>query len=569
MYVAFGWCGGPGFRHASTLRDAFGYRDRYDFRHAPNFPNTFGFPDAAFRFRDTPNFRDASNLRGTCGVGGVPDGRGAPGIEHCALPAAGGLHRRADLSDAVHADDRHVQGSDAGGYRTAGTWRLAQPDEAGNRGKWWVIYGDRELDTLEDELTRANQDLKIAEARFREARAMIGFQRADEFPTISVGVNTSSVEDSSHQPFFLIPNPQPEGDLQLPFDLSYEIDLWGRVRRTVSAAREEAQATAGDLATASLSLHAELALDYIELRSADAQQRLLNDTVTDFTNALRLTQNRLSGGDAPASDVAQAQAQLDMTRVHTTDIGVMRAQFEHAIATLIGQPPAAFSLPPAPLDLQPPEVPPGVPSELLQRRPDIAATERRVAEANDRVGIAQAAYYPSLNLNAMSGFEGTNGANWFGWPSLFWAVGTSMTQELFDGGRLHAQSQIARASYDAAVASYRQATLTAFQQVEDNLAALRILRDEAQQQHEAVASADNALRIFTNRYLGGEDAYLQVITAQTAALANQRNDVDIQRRRMEASVLLVKALGGGWNVTDLPQLTQRGIPPGSVVPLAR
>ncbi|MDR3537497.1 MAG: efflux transporter outer membrane subunit [Acetobacteraceae bacterium] len=454
-------------------------------------------------------------------------------------------------------------------YRTAGTWRPARPDDALNRGKWWEIYGDQELDSLEDQLTGANQNLKIAEARFREARAMIGYQRASEFPTISVGVNTTSLQNSNHQPYFLIPNPPPEGELQLPFDLSYEIDLWGRIRRTVSAAREEAQATAGDLATVSLSLHAELALDYIELRSADAQRRLLNDTVTDYTNALRLTQNRLAGGDAPESDVAQAQTQLDMTRVQATDIGVMRAQYEHAIATLVGEPPAAFSLSPAPLDLQPPVVPPGVPSELLQRRPDIAATERRVAEANDQIGIAQAAYYPSLNLNAVSGFEGTSGATWFGWPSLFWAVGTSMTQELFDGGRLHAQSQIARASYDAAVASYRQTTLTAFQQVEDNLAALRILGDEAQQQHEAVASADNALRIFTNRYLGGEDAYLQVITAQTAALANQRNDVDIQRRRMEACVLLVKALGGGWNSADLPQLTQRGIPPGSIVPLGQ
>jgi NodT family efflux transporter outer membrane factor (OMF) lipoprotein len=267
--------------------------------------------------------------------------------------------------------------------------------------------------------------------------------------------------------------------------------------------------------------------------------------------------------------VAQAQTQLDMTRVQSTDIGVMRAQYEHAIATLIGKPPAAFGLPPSPLDLQPPPVPAGVPSELLQRRPDIAAAERRVAEANDQVGIALAAYYPSLNLSALSGFEGTNGATWFGWPSLFWAVGTSLTQPLFDGGRIHAQSQIARANYDAVVATYRQTALTAFQQVEDNLAALRILADEAQQQHEAVDAANNSLRIFTNRYVGGEDAYLLVITAQTAALANERNDVDILRRRMEASVLLVKALGGDWKASSLPKLTQHGLPPGAVVPLGQ
>jgi NodT family efflux transporter outer membrane factor (OMF) lipoprotein len=454
-------------------------------------------------------------------------------------------------------------------YKTAGTWRPAQPSDGIGRGPWWQIFGDPQLNTLEDELTVSNQNLKIEEARFRQARALIGYQRAAEFPTISVSGTTSSLQDSSNQPYFLIQNPAPEGELQLAFDLNYEIDLWGRIRRTVAAAREEAQATDADLETVNLSLHAELALDYIELRSADAQQRLLNDTVKDYTDALRLTRNRLAGGEAPESDVAQAQTQLDATRVQDTDIGVMRAQYEHAIATLIGKPPAAFSLPPSPLDLQPPSIPPGIPSELLQRRPDIAAAERRVAEANEQIGIAKAAYYPSLNFSALSGFLGTSAATWFGWPSLFWAVGTSLTQELFDGGRRHAQSEIARAGYDAAVASYRQTTLTTFQQVEDNLAALRILRDEAQQQREAVDAADNSLRIFTNRYVGGEDAYLQVITAQTAALMNQRNDVDILRRRMEASIRLVKALGGGWDVSTLPKLTERGFPRGAIVPLGQ
>jgi NodT family efflux transporter outer membrane factor (OMF) lipoprotein len=252
--------------------------------------------------------------------------------------------------------------------------------------------------------------------------------------------------------------------------------------------------------------------------------------------------------------------------VQDTDIGVMRAQYEHAVAVLIGEPPAAFSLPPSPLDLHPPSVPPGIPSELLQRRPDIAAAERRVAEANEQIGIAKAAYYPSLTFSAESGFEGTSGATLFGWPSLFWAVGTSVAQELFDGGRRNAQSEEARAAYDASVATYRQTALTAFQQVEDNLAALRILQDEAQQQREAVASSENSLRVFTNLYLGGEDPYLDVIDAQTTALMNERNDVDILRRSMEADILLVKALGGGWNVTDLPKLASSGIPRGAFVP---
>jgi NodT family efflux transporter outer membrane factor (OMF) lipoprotein len=454
-------------------------------------------------------------------------------------------------------------------YKTAGTWRPAVPSDHIDRGKWWEILGDPVLDKLEDELTVSNQNLKQVEAQFREARAMIRYQRAAEFPTISTGVDAASVQSSSHQPYFVLPNPQALGQLRLHFDLDYEVDLWGRIRRSVEAAREEAQATAADLATASLSLHSELALDYIEVRAADAQQRLLDDTVKAYEYALRLTQNRSSGGYAPESDVLQAQTQLDTTRVQATDIGVLRAQYEHAIAVLMGQPPASFTLPPAPLDLQPPGVPVGIPSELLQRRPDIAAAERRVAEANEQIGIADAAFYPSLDLNAASGFLGTNTVNWFGWPSLFWAVGTSITQPLFDGGRIRAQSDQARAGYDANVANYRQTTLTAFQQVEDNLSALRILNQESKQQHAAVVSSGNSLRTFTNRYVGGEDTYLNVITAQTTALQNQRNDVDIQRRRMEADILLVKALGGGWDVAELPKLEEKGFPRGAVVPFGQ
>jgi NodT family efflux transporter outer membrane factor (OMF) lipoprotein len=454
-------------------------------------------------------------------------------------------------------------------YRTAGTWQPARPDDQMSRGKWWEIFGDQELDKLEDELTVANQTLKESDARFREARAMIRYQRASEFPAISVAPSAATVQDSSHQPYFLIPNPQPQGDLELPFDLNYEIDVWGQIRRMVAAARKEAQATAADLATVSLSLHAELALDYIELRSADSQQHLLDDTVKAYADAVRLTQNRQVGGYAPISDVEQAQTQLDTTLVQDTDIGVMRAQYEHAIAVLIGRPPAAFSLPPEPLDLQPPRIPPGIPSALLQRRPDIAAAERRVAEANEQIGVAQAAFYPAVNLSALSGFEGTNGANWFGWPSLFWAVGTSLTQPLFDGGRIRAQSDATRAAYDGYVATYRQTTLTAFQEVEDNLSALRILDTEAQQQNQAVQAASRSLRTFTNRYVGGEDAYLLVITAQTALLSNQRNDVDIERRRMEADIRLVKALGGGWDVGELPALKTEGFPRGAIVPLVQ
>jgi NodT family efflux transporter outer membrane factor (OMF) lipoprotein len=333
------------------------------------------------------------------------------------------------------------------------------------------------------------------------------------------------------------------------------VDVWGRVRRTVSAAREEAQATAGDLQTVNLSLHADLALDYFELRSADAQKQLLDDTVKAYADALQLTINRFEGGAAPKSDVAQAQTQLEAARVQQTDIAVQRARLEHAIAVLIGKPPAAFSLQPMASKFQPPDMSVGLPSQLLERRPDIAAAERRVAEANDQIGIARAAFFPRIVLSATGGFEGDSVTNWFNWPSRFWAVGPSLAQTIFDGGRRRATSQAALANYDATVAGYRQAALTAFQEVEDNLVTLRILDQEAKQQAEATASAQESLQIFTNRYIGGADPYLQVITAQTAALQNQRNDVEILRRRMDASVLLIKALGGGWNVSELPTVS--------------
>jgi NodT family efflux transporter outer membrane factor (OMF) lipoprotein len=341
--------------------------------------------------------------------------------------------------------------------------------------------------------------------------------------------------------------------LLLSLDMSYEIDLWGRVRRTVAAAQHEAQATAADLETAQLSLQAELAMDYFELRAADAQQQLLDETVKAFEAALQLTTNRFQGGAAPKSDVAQAQTQLDTTRAQATDVMVQRAQLEHAIATLIGNPPAAFRLSPRPLDTRPPDIPAGIPSQLLERRPDIAAAERRVAEANEQIGIAKAAYFPAATLNASVGFEGSSFGNVLNASSLLWSVGASLTQTIFDGGRRGATSDAARAAYDATVAGYRQTTLTAFQQVEGNLAALRILEQEAQQQRRAVESAQLSLQLFTNRYRGGVDNYLQVITAQTATLANQRTEIDILRRRMDASVLLVKGLGGGWDVAQLPK----------------
>jgi NodT family efflux transporter outer membrane factor (OMF) lipoprotein len=438
-------------------------------------------------------------------------------------------------------------------FKESDQWQPARPGDQTSRGNWWEIFGDTELNKLEEQISGSNQNLKVAEARFRQARAAIRFNRAWQFPTISTAPSASYVKSSDFSPNFPSKIQQSsKGDFVLPFDLSYELDLWGRVRRSVAAAREEAQATAADYETAKLSLEAELALDYFELRSADAQKQLLDDTVKAYTDNLQLTRNRFKGGVAPKADVAQAQTQLDTTRVQDTDVTVQRAQFEHAIAILIGKPPAEFSLAAAPLNYQPPSTPIGLPSELLQRRPDIAGAERRVAEANQQIGIARAAYFPTVTLGGTAGFAGSQGSNWFAWPSGFWAVGPALAQTLFDAGRRRATSESARANYDAAVATYRQTSLTAFQEVEDNVAALRILENETEQQQQAVGSSQESLQLFTNRYKGGVDTYLQVITAQTIELANERNAIDILRRRLDASVLLIKALGGGWNASNLP-----------------
>jgi NodT family efflux transporter outer membrane factor (OMF) lipoprotein len=420
------------------------------------------------------------------------------------------------------------------------------------------MYQDPQLNALEAQEDSASQTLKAAEANFRAARTAIGYARANEAPTIGASPSVGTVRESANQPYFLtsLAN-NGSGQFALPLDLNYEIDLWGRIRRGVTSAKEQAQASAADLETVRLSLHAELAIDYFDLRSDDGQEKLLDDTIKAYEFALQLTQERFNGGVAQQSDVTQAETQLDQARVQRSDVEVQRAQYEHAIAVLIGKPPAALTIPPNPINLNPPQTPaiPGLlPSELLERRPDIAAQERRMASANEQIGIAKAAYYPTLSLSAIVGMEGTSALNWFTWPSRFWAVGPTMSETLFDGGRRHAVTDRARAGYDLTVANYRQTTLQGFQQVEDNLAALRILKTESEQQHHATTAALQSLQTFQERYEGGLDLYLEVITSQTAALMNQRNDIDLMRRQLDASVLLIKALGGGWTVNQLPQL---------------
>jgi NodT family efflux transporter outer membrane factor (OMF) lipoprotein len=441
------------------------------------------------------------------------------------------------------------------GFKENADWKVAKPADAIPRGAWWTIFNDTELNTLEPQVETANQTLKAADANLRAARATIRIRNADRYPTIGIAPQVGGERDSANQPYFNATNANNGvANLLLPLQASYEVDLWGRIRRNIAAAKEESQATAADRQNVLLSLQAELAMDYFELRAADAQQKLLNDTVQQYKEALRVTQNRFDGGIAVKSDVTQAETQLQAAMVLASDVAVGRAQFEHAIAMLIGQPPAALSLPPAPLPktYMPPVIPAGLPSELLERRPDIAAAERRTAEANEQIGIARAAFFPTLALSGAAGFESTSIGNLFTPASIIYAVGPGLSETFFDAGRRRGVSEQALAGFDQQVANYRQAVLTSYQQVEDNLVALRILSDEAGQQRGATASAQESERIFNNRYVGGVDTYLQVITAQTTALNNERNDIDILRRRMDATVLLVKVLGGGWDRTQLP-----------------
>jgi len=433
-------------------------------------------------------------------------------------------------------------------------WKTAQPSDQIARGKWWEIFQDSQLNALEEQINIASQDLKAAQARFEQARALVRFNRADYYPTITAGASVERERLSQHRPL-ISPSTRTTGtDLTIPFDVSYEPDVFGRVRRTVEAARSNAQATAGDLESISLSLHAELALDYFALRTLDAEEQLLNSNVTAFEKALELTQNRYKGGVASGVDVAQAQTQLENTRTQAIDVEVQRSQNEHAIAVLIGEPASTFSLPPAPWSTPPPAIPPGLPSDLLERRPDIAAAERRVSAANAQVGVARAAYFPIFNLTGSGGFESASITTLIQGPSGFLTAGASTVVTAFDVGRRRAVSEQARTAYDESLANYRQTILTAFQEVEDNLAALRILNDEAKAQRAAVAAAEHSLELSTNRYKGGVVSYLEVTTAQSTALADERAAVDILRRQMAASVSLIKALGGGWNSSDLPSV---------------
>jgi NodT family efflux transporter outer membrane factor (OMF) lipoprotein len=438
-------------------------------------------------------------------------------------------------------------------YKEVGDWKPAQPNDQNLGGAWWTIFQDPQLNVLEEQVNVSNQNLKAADAQFQQARAVLRYYRADYYPTVTAGPSATRTLVSANSPTSTVLRGATYNDFVLPFDVSYQADVWGRVRKTVESYREQAQASAADLATVNLSMHADLAIDYFQARSLDAEEQLLNSTVKDYEQALELNESRFRGGIASEVDVEQAKTQLQTTRAEAIDVGVLRAQYEHAVAILIGKPPADFSLPPLPLTAPPPHVPISVPSELLERRPDIAASERRVASANAQIGVAKTAYYPLISLGASGGFESSAITTLVNGPSGLWSIGLSAVGTIFDGGRRRSLNDQARAAYDYQVAAYRQNVLAGFQQVEDNLAAVRILENEATVQDEAVAAAQRSLELSTIRYRGGVTSYLEVITAQSAALADEVTAVNILGRRMASTVLLIQALGGGWQRSSLPE----------------
>jgi NodT family efflux transporter outer membrane factor (OMF) lipoprotein len=438
-------------------------------------------------------------------------------------------------------------------YKEAGNWKQAEPNDQNLGGNWWEVFQDPQLNALETQVNISNQNLKAAAAQYTQARAVLRYNRAAYFPSISGGASATRNKISSNRPPSLTTNGVTYSDFQIPFELSYEVDVWGRVRRTVESYRAQAQASAADLAAVNLVMHAQLGLFYFQARTLDAEEQLLNSTVRQYEQALELIENRFAGGLASDLEVQQARTQLETTRAQAVDVGVARAQYEHAVAVLIGKPPAEFSLAALPLTTPPPPIPAGLPSELLERRPDIAAAERLMASANAQIGIAKAAYYPTISLGATGGFESGVISTLISGPGILWSAGGSAVAPLFDAGRRRANLDQAMAAYDQAVANYRETVLTGFQQVEDNVAALRILEHEAQVQDRAVVAAQKYLELAETRYKGGVTSYLEVTTAQSAALSDEVTAVNILGRRMVYAVTLVQALGGGWDRSSLPE----------------
>ena len=439
--------------------------------------------------------------------------------------------------------------------------RLGPPAQPRRRhlaaGKWWEIYQDPQLNKLEDRIATDSQSLRQATETYLAAHDQVAAARAALFPRFSAGLSGSRNDISANGPSYSPGKPTTYSDFSLVGQASWEPDFWGRIRRTVEAAHESAQASAADLATVDLSLHAEMASDYFELRGLDAQTKLLTDTVTDLEHQLDLAQRRLAGGVATEADVAQARTQLETVRAELVDVGVARAQFEHAIGAIANLSLATFSIPPSPLVQSPaltlPQVPLGLPSQLLERRPDIASAERRAAAANAQIGIAVSAFYPNISLGGSGGFESMHAGTWIQGPSALWSLGAQAAQLLFDAGQRRALTSQARHTYEAQVAGYKNTVIQSFKDVEDQLSSLRILEQETGLEQKAVASAQHSFDISNQRYKGGVTSYLEVLTAEQALLQNQRTAIDLETRQFVSSVGLVRSLGGSWDTTQLPK----------------
>jgi len=434
-----------------------------------------------------------------------------------------------------------------------GGWQPATPSDGMLRGKWWEIYQDPQLNQLEEHIAADNQSLRQALETYLAARDQVTAARSALYPSLSAGPSIAHDNISKNGPSYAAGKPTSYNDLVVGGQGSWEPDFWGRIRRTVEAARENSQASAADMANVDLSLHAEMASDYFQLRGLDSETKLLQATVADLEGQLDLTQRRLDGGVATEADVAQARTQLETVRAQLIDVGVARAQYEHAIGTLANVKLSEFSIPPSPFDLALPKIPTGVPSQLLERRPDIAAAERRAAAANAQIGIAVSAFYPTINLSASGGFESLHFGTWIQGPSALWTLGTQATELLFDAGQRHALTDQARHTYEAQVAGYRSTTFQAFNDVEDQLSGLRIMEQESGVEQKAVESAQHSLDLSNRRYKGGVTSYLEVLTAEATLLQNQRTAIDLQTRQFVASVGLVRALGGGWDAAQLPK----------------
>jgi NodT family efflux transporter outer membrane factor (OMF) lipoprotein len=450
-------------------------------------------------------------------------------------------------------------------YKEIDGWKPSEPQVAASGTDWWTIYNDPLLDDLETQIDISNQTLKASEAAFRQASALVQEARAAFFPTVALDASAVRSGAGGGQTGHATIKTQ----LDVTGNLSWEIDVWGRIRRTVEASYASAEASAADLAGARLSAQSALATDYLALRVSDELKRLLDATADADTRSLQITQNRYNQGTAARSDVAQALAQVEGVKAQAINVGVQRAQLEHAIAVLIGKPPAEFSIGPTPLRLGVPVVPPGVPSTLLERRPDIAAAERSAAAANAQIGVAIAAYYPAITLSASYGVVGSAIQTLFRASNAVWSVGPQLAETAFDAGLRAAQVAAARAVYDQTIANYRQTVLAAFQQVEDELAALRILEQQADVQERAVKASEEAEALILNQYKAGTVAYTNVITAQTVALGNKQTALSILQSRLAASVVLIEALGGGWTAADLPshdQIRESSSPASTGVP---